>query len=298
MRPGFVLRVVNRFQKIVGFDRSMALASGALTALIPLAIICGAVLDRLGYNDFADRINHRYGLTGAGAEAVTQVFSSAVGATSGTSVFGVLFLLVSVLSFTRGMQRLFEQSWELTPLSVRNTPNGLKWALALLGYGLVTWWLHAVLGRGRLELAAALVELPLTVVFFAWSGRVLSARRIGWQALLPTAVVTGFSMAVCSMAATFYLPRLFSSYAARYGSVGAVFAILSGLFCVMFVVVGCTALGREVRDELDRIRQGDRPPDDEIRQEWDNILDQMRLHWQSTRAQISRRRRNKQPKAP
>jgi hypothetical protein len=39
LRPEFVLRVVNRFQKVAGFDRSVALASSALTATIPLAIL-------------------------------------------------------------------------------------------------------------------------------------------------------------------------------------------------------------------------------------------------------------------
>ena len=39
LRPEFLLRVVNRFQKVAGFDRSIALASGALTAVIPLTII-------------------------------------------------------------------------------------------------------------------------------------------------------------------------------------------------------------------------------------------------------------------
>ena len=43
LRPEFVLRVVNRFQKVAGFDRSIALASGALTATIPLAIVVSAV---------------------------------------------------------------------------------------------------------------------------------------------------------------------------------------------------------------------------------------------------------------
>ena len=42
LRPEFVLRVVNRFQKVAGFDRSIALASGALTALIPLTIVASA----------------------------------------------------------------------------------------------------------------------------------------------------------------------------------------------------------------------------------------------------------------
>ena len=56
LRPEFVLRVVNRFQKVAGFDRSIALASGALTATIPLAIITSAVSSRLGGRGTADRI--------------------------------------------------------------------------------------------------------------------------------------------------------------------------------------------------------------------------------------------------
>ena len=37
LRPAFALRVVHRFQRIAGFDRAVALASSALTALIRLA---------------------------------------------------------------------------------------------------------------------------------------------------------------------------------------------------------------------------------------------------------------------
>ena len=43
LRPEFVLRAVSRFQKIAGFDRAIALVSGALTATIPLAIVISAI---------------------------------------------------------------------------------------------------------------------------------------------------------------------------------------------------------------------------------------------------------------
>ena len=56
LRPEFVLRVVNRFQKVAGFDRSIALASGALTAMIPLTIVTSAVASRLGGKETADRV--------------------------------------------------------------------------------------------------------------------------------------------------------------------------------------------------------------------------------------------------
>ena len=48
LRPAFLLRAVNRFQRIAGFDRAVALASSALTALIPLAVVSGAVLTSIG----------------------------------------------------------------------------------------------------------------------------------------------------------------------------------------------------------------------------------------------------------
>ena len=49
-------------------------------------------------------------------------------------VIGALLLVVAVLSFTRAVQRLFEQTWELDALSVRNTLNGLRWVAVFVAY--------------------------------------------------------------------------------------------------------------------------------------------------------------------
>ena len=51
LRPGFVLRTINRFQKVAGFDRAIALASSALTALIPLVIIAGTIFEAFSDTD-------------------------------------------------------------------------------------------------------------------------------------------------------------------------------------------------------------------------------------------------------
>src|SRR4051812_45231350 len=80
LRPAFALRVVNRLQRIAGFDRAVALASSALTAMIPLAIVSGAVLTSIGAKDVAGRIIDRYELTGGGAGAGKDGFSPARGA--------------------------------------------------------------------------------------------------------------------------------------------------------------------------------------------------------------------------
>jgi hypothetical protein len=92
LRPEFVLRVVNRFQKVAGFDRSIALASGALTATIPLAIVTSAAASELGGKGTAERIIDRYDLTGGGAEAVKDIFSPPAGTSTSLGVIGFLFL--------------------------------------------------------------------------------------------------------------------------------------------------------------------------------------------------------------
>ena len=287
LRPRFVLRVVNRFQKVAGFDRAIALASGALTAIIPLAILTSTIATELGGRSTADRLIDRYELTGGGAEAVTDIFSPPSGAETSIGVIGLFLLLIAVLSFTRGVQRMFEQTWELKPLSVRNTANGLKWIAGLVAYAGLTGLVHGVLGRGNLELTATVLTTPVTAAFLYWSGRVLSAGRLSKPQLVPFALIGAALLAVYSVGAIVYVPHLFSSYATRYGVIGAVFAMISSLFCIMVVLVGSAAAGREVADELDRIRKGERPADDDVRRQWAEVTAEARLRWETLR---SRRR--------
>jgi uncharacterized BrkB/YihY/UPF0761 family membrane protein len=283
LRPRFVLRVVGRFQRIAGFDRAVALGSSALTAIIPLAIVASAIVSRAGGKDAADRIIDRYGLTGGGAEAVEAMFAPATGPSTSLGIAGAFFLVLATLSFARAVQRLFEQTWELTPMSVRNSAGGLLWIGGLAAVMAVNGVIRAALGRSTLELTAALVALPLTAVFLVWSGRILSAHRIGRRELVPFAVIGAVGATAYSVGANVYLPRAFSSFATRYGVIGAVFALMSALFCVMVVLTAAAAAGREVERELDRIRRGERPADDEVRRQWDEVTARARSRWKVLR---------------
>ena len=288
-----MLRVVNRFQKLAGFDRAVALASAALTALIPLTIVASALASELGGKGTAERIIDRYELTGGGAEAVKDIFAPPTGTSTSLGIVGFLFLMVTVLSFSRGMQRLIEQTWELSPLSVRNTFNGLLWIAGLALYLVLSGLLHAGLGRSRLELSAALVGAPLTVAFLVWSGRVLSAKRIERHEPAPVRHRRRGAARAGSVGATVYVPHLFSSYATRYGVIGAVFAMISALFIAMVVVVGSAAAGREIDDELGRIRRGEKPAEDEVQHQWDEVTAEARSRWETLREQIQERRRKR-----
>jgi len=283
LRPDFVLRVVNRFQKIAGFDRAVALASGALTATIPLTIVTGAITSRAGGRGPADRIIDRYGLTGGGAEAIRDVLSPPSGMSTSLGLIGFFFLLIAVLSFSRAVQRLFEQTWELPPLSVRNSVNGLLWIGGLALFVTLSGSIHGAIGRSDWDIAASLLVAPLSAVFLCWSGWVLTAKRVPWRELLPFSVLGAVLLAAYSIGATVYVPRLFSTYATRYGVIGAVFAMISTFFVVMLILVVSSAAGREIQVELERIRRGERPAEDEVRLQWEAVTAQARSRFDALR---------------
>lgn len=274
LRPDFVLRVVARFQSIVGFDRAMALASSALVATIPLTIVIGAILPNS--SDAAGRLISRYGLRGAGADAVRGAFQPASEVNTSIGIIGVFLLLISMFAFTRALQRMFEQTWQLPPLSVRNTLGGAKWLGTFIIYLIVTGTVHSALdGRGE-GVIAVIVLMPLMAAFLLWSGRILSGYRIVTRDLVPFALIASVLIAIYELGAAIYAPHAFNTYAARYGVIGVVFAMISTLFGLMLTIVTSAAIGREVRTELDNIAAGVRPSEDEIRKQWDIVIEGFR----------------------
>ena len=121
----------------------------------------------------------------------------------------------------------------------------------------------------------------------------LSAKRIERHALLPFGIAGALLLGAASVAATVYVPHLFSSYATRYGVIGAVFAMISVLFIAMVILVGSAAVGREIEDELGRIRRGEKPAADEVRHQWDQVTAEARSRWDTLREQIQERRRKR-----
>ena len=281
LRPDFVLRVIARFQAIVGFDRAMALASSALVATIPLTIAVGALLPNS--SDAAGRLISRYGLRGEGADAVRGAFQPASEVNTSIGLIGAFMLIVSMLAFTRALQRLFEQTWELPPLSVRNTISGIKWLATFVIYIIITGAVHSAFdGRGE-EIIAVVILMPLAAGFFFWTGRILSGWRIAPRQLVPFAIVAAVLVGVYEIGAAIYTPHAFNAYAARYGVIGVVFAMISTLFGLMLTIVASAAIGREVRVELDNIAAGIRPSDDEVRKQWEIVLDGFRAELKRVR---------------
>jgi len=305
LRPDFLLRCVRRFQMLEGFDRAIALASSTFTAMLPLAILFGALAPGNDGESAADHVIKRYSLSGDGAQAVRDAFAPPQGVTTSLGVIGGLLLLIAALSFARAVQRLIERAWGLKPLSLRNTRNAALWIPGIAAYGILTGWVSAVTGNGLIHLFALAASTALAVGFLVWTGRLLSAQRISSTDLLPFAILVAIGLAAYGVVSDIYVPRLFNTYAARYGVIGATFAIISALFGAMLVVVAMTAVGREVTEELERLRRGERPPPDAVQREWDKLIADVRERWgaaqeryEGWKAERRERKAAKEPPGP
>lgn len=244
-------RSLARFVELEGFDRSMALAGQAFAALLPLLIVLGTASPG---DDFADELIDRLDLSGSAADTLRTAVAQTPD--TGTSVVGVLLLVISALSFTRGMQRLYVRAWRLEKLGVR----GNFWGLAWLAMFVAFWSLQPAIVGVFDGVVAFAVSLALSTLLWLWTPWLLVAKRVSWRRLLPQAFLTAVGLGALAIGAAVYLPHAVGSASAQFGILGVAFTLLSLLFAVSFVILVTAALGATLADPgFESPRAGDAP---------------------------------------
>ena len=163
---------------------------------------------------------------------------------------GVLLLIVSALSFTRGMQRLYEGVFDLAKLGVRNTPRAILWLLVVtvfvsvrpLALDLIGGWLHAA------------ATLALSTFLWLITPYLLLGRRVSWQRLLPGALLTAIGMAGVGVWAVIWMPHTLATSARQFGVIGIGFALLTYLVVLGAVLVVATTGGALIADRISAFR--------------------------------------------
>src|SRR3954471_8480369 len=242
-----------RFLDVQGVDRAMALAAQAFSALIPLLIVNSAVVSRQGGEDFSDRIIDRFNLTGAAAQSVRQAFTSTDTLQDSISVLGLLLLIISALSFSRGMQRLYEGAYRYPALGMRNTKWGLLWLGVVAPYATAR---PIVAGVADGRVIGIVLSLAVAAVAWAVTPRLLLGLRAEWRQIVPGAALTAFGMTVLGVSSVIWLPRSIQNSAEQFGVMGVAFAMLSWLVAAGFVVVIAATGGAVIAERLAARRLG------------------------------------------
>ncbi len=241
----FPRRCLRSFFDIQGIDRATVLASQAFTALIPLIILTSALLPTENHSSMADAIVRKFALTGDSATAVQTVFAPSGEVSIG--LLSVLLLLMSGVSLSRRIQRMYLEAWQLPRApGVR----GSLYAAVALGaliveIGLLSF-IRSLLRELPFDWAAGMAgSLLSSVVVWTSIPWLLLNRRVAWQRLLPAGLLAGVLSTFWGYATTVYMPRLMTSYSERYGLFGVTVALVGWLLCIAFIIVGTTVVAAE-----------------------------------------------------
>jgi membrane protein len=237
---------IGRFLAVQGIDRAMAIAAYAYSAMIPLLIVYASVLPRSGNEDFADQLIDRFGLAGSTAASVKTAFAPPGAVESSVTGLGVLLLLVSALSFTRGLQRLYELAFDLPTRGMRNTKWGLLWLAVVCVVLVLRPMVLGPLGG----VSEVIVSLLLSDGIWLLTPYLLLGRRLGWLKLLPVAILSTIGMTGVGIWSAIWLPHTISASAQQYGVIGIGFALLTWLVAIACVLVVAATGGAMVNDRI------------------------------------------------
>jgi len=231
-----------RFVELEGFDRAMALAGQAFAALLPLLIVIGSISPKED-DSVADTLIQRFDLSGSAAEALQEAVARPPH--SGISVAGAFLLVISALSFTRAMQRLYIRAWRLDKLGLRANYWGLIWLAVFVAF----WSLQPPIVHLFEGVLAFAVTLTCSTALWLLTPWLLTARLIPWRRLLPQAFLTAVALLALAVAAAIYFPRAVATASNEFGLLGVAFSLLSLLFSLSLVLVVTAALGATLADE-------------------------------------------------
>jgi membrane protein len=242
----FLGRSVRRFLRMEGIDRCLVLSSQAFTALIPLLILVAAVAPPGGPEVIARTIINKFGLSGASAESVEQLFEVSGAAESATGGGSAILLLYSGVSFTRRLQKMYRAAWGQDKAGVR----GNLYAVLALGVLLVeVFAVYLLMSLVHSLPAEWLLVFPLTILtgLIPWTSvpYLLMDRQVHWRRLLAAGLLTAVAMAGYGTATTLYMPSAIDQYTSDFGLFGVTIAIIGWLLVGAGIVIACTAVGAE-----------------------------------------------------
>jgi membrane protein len=258
----FGLRSLRRFVNIEGAQLATVIAAQAFTSLIPFVVV-GSALGP-GDEDLADRIVERFSLDGSAARSVRSLFNDAGEVESTVTWVGIVILVLSTLSFTRAMQRMFQRAYGMQPSGPKDMWRGLVWLAGFAVWIAISSMLRDELkDLGSVVLAIAATGVTGTILWL-WTPAILLG-AVEWRRLMPGAVVSGVLGGLVGVASGIYVPILMTWSADRYGLIGIAFSMQSWLLVMGFVVVIGAVVGAVVSElygdrieNLARRRSGER----------------------------------------
>jgi uncharacterized BrkB/YihY/UPF0761 family membrane protein len=237
----FVLQSTRRFQEIEGRHLALVISLNLFVAVIPLLIIIYAFAEAFSANrSFGALAARDLHLSGSSALIVRDTFTNASSGKSVALSIGVISLLITGLDVSATAQVAYARAFSMTPLrGVQKYLRGAAWLVLLLADIVIATALRAVAATRPVwfTLAATVVLLVVTFLFFLITPRLLLELPFKWRDLVPGAAVCTVAAFVVHAVAAFFLRNWVAEYGHAYGSFGVSLALIAaiGIFSSFWV---------------------------------------------------------------
>ena len=221
--------------KALDFRRSgHVVRRGLLVSLLPFVILLSAFASQRVDDD----ISLRLGLDRRAAGIVDHLFTSAPATLNVATATSLVFLIAGMLAVASSLQQIYEKVFRQDHRGLRDLCRLLTW-IVVLGVAVVAESLaerpvSSAAGGGWL---APLVTVAIMAPFFWWTMHFLLAGRVRWRMLLPSAVITGVFYGGLGVFSKFYFSETIISDSKTYGTIGAIFGIMTWFIAIGAVII-------------------------------------------------------------
>jgi membrane protein len=221
--------------KTLDFSQQIILlGAGLLVSLLPFLILLSAFASARIDDDIALRL----GLNQRASGIVSHLFTSSPAVLNVATLTSLLFVTAGTLAVAGSLQQIYEKAFRQDHRGMRDLYRLPIWVGGLC----LAVAFESIVGRParNASAGAALAELVTFAVmapFFWWTMHFLLAGRVTWRRLLLPAIATGVCFAGLGVFSKLYFSSTIISDSRTYGTIGAVFGILTWLIAIGAVII-------------------------------------------------------------
>jgi membrane protein len=222
------LKTLDFAQQIILFG------AGLLVSLLPFLILLSAFASARVDDDLALRL----GLNQRASGIVSHLFTSSPAVLNVATVTSLIFVAAGTLAVASSLQQIYEKAFAQDPRGMRDWYRLPVWVFVLCAVVVF----ESLVGRPVRNASAGpvlaeLVTFAVMTPFFWWTMHFLLSGRVSWRRLLLPAIATGAFFAGLGVFSKFYFSATIISDSRTYGTIGAVFGILTWLIAIGAVII-------------------------------------------------------------
>ena len=205
-----------------------------------------AVVDAATGRNTVRGITIRMGLDAQAAKDVDALISSGPQTVSALSVLGAVFLVLFAIAIPGTLQAWYQKVYDQPAPhgGLKQFAGKLVWVAGFLAYLGLEVLVGRLVGPAGGYVLIFVCEFVISVIFWWWTVHFLLLGRIGWRALFPTAVATGFCLTGLAVFSALLFSASIISGEKSYGPIGVVMVLLYYLIGAGVCLLLGAAFGR------------------------------------------------------